>query len=362
MASNSEPQPRLNRSLKKPLPWISLGTTPTPVRPLRTLGKELALSELWLKDDGQSSDLYGGNKVRKLEFLLARTLQRQRKRVMTFGALGSHHCLATAAFGQKIGLGVDLYLYPQPLSHHVLNNLLLDSSFAANMIRVPHVGLLPIHASLGALRRGNHKGPKEIIPPGGSDPLGTMGYVEAALELHEQVRAGLCPEPDFIYVAAGTCGTAAGLALGLLLTGLKTKVIAVQVVESIITNTLILNSLARLTIRQLRRHGLKMKDQAPPNLILKKGHLGKGYGHPTDEAMAALDQLFKAESIKLEPTYTSKTLAGMKDFIRSQGLEKRCHMFWNTVSTVDFSETLKTLSPSDLPAGFHQDFRALERF
>lgn len=189
-----------------------------------------------------------------------------------------------------------------------------------------------------------------------------MGYVEAALELHEQIRAGLCPKPDFIYVAAGTCGTAAGLALGLLLAGLDTKVIAVQVVESIITNTLILNSLARLTIRRLRRHGLKLKDQAPPNLILKKGHLGKGYGHPTEEGMAALAQMDAAEKIKLEPTYTSKTLAGMKDFVKSHSLERGCHMFWNTVSTVDFSERLETLKPSDLPRGFHQDFKALDRF
>jgi 1-aminocyclopropane-1-carboxylate deaminase/D-cysteine desulfhydrase-like pyridoxal-dependent ACC family enzyme len=354
--------PRLNQKLRRPLPWLPLAKTPTPVRPLLSLGRELGIKELWLKDDGQSSDLYGGNKVRKLEFLFARSLARRRKQVMTFGALGSHHCVATAAFGQKLGLGVDVFIYPQPLSHHVLDNLLLAHHFGAHMVRVPHVGLLPIHASLGALRRGAHRGSEEIIPPGGSDPLGTMGYVEGALELCEQIQRGEAPRPDFIYVAAGTCGTAVGLAIGLMIGGLQeTKVIAVQVVESIITNTMILNSLARLTIRRLRRHGLKLRDRAPKNLNLLKGYLGTGYGHPTSEALKALTMMQRTESLTLETTYTSKTLAGLSGFVQQKKLSNRCHMFWNTLSTVDQSAVIAKSKARDLPRAFHKDFQSLGR-
>jgi 1-aminocyclopropane-1-carboxylate deaminase/D-cysteine desulfhydrase-like pyridoxal-dependent ACC family enzyme len=362
LPSNKTQNPAINGLLRRPLPWISLATTPSPVRPLVNLGQELGLDSLWLKDDGQSSDLYGGNKVRKLEFLFARTLKRRRKRVMTFGALGSHHCLATAAFGQRLGIGVDLFIYPQPLSHHVLDNLLLDQHFGAQLIRVPHVGLLPFSASLGALRRGAHNGSEEIIPPGGSDPLGTMGYVEGALELCRQVKAGLMPCPDYIYVAAGTCGTAAGLAIGLIVGGLSsTRVIAVQVVESIITNTMILSSLARLSIRLLRRHGLMLRDRSPEQLHLRGGHLGRGYGHQTEDGVESMTQMLDSEALSLEPTYTAKALAGMKAFIKEEGLEKQCHLYWNTVSGVDYSSLIAGLAGKDMPAAFHQDFAALNR-
>jgi 1-aminocyclopropane-1-carboxylate deaminase/D-cysteine desulfhydrase-like pyridoxal-dependent ACC family enzyme len=355
-------EPRLQRLLESPLPWRPLGELPTPVRRLDALAEDAGLSELWLKDDGASSRLYGGNKVRKLEFLLARCLDHGRDRVMTFGALGSHHSIATAAFGRQLGLEVDLYLYPQPLSHHVLDNLLLDAHFEARMHRIAHISMLPFKASLGALRRGRLTGRQEIIPPGGSDPLGTMGYVEAGLELCAQIEEGALPAPDFVYVAAGTCGTAAGLALGLALGGLPaTRVVAVQVVDTVVCNPYSLRMLTRLSLKLLRRHGLRGAAALEPRLDFLKGQLGRGYGHPTDAAADRRDQAARLEGLKLETTYTAKALAGMFQFIEERSCGDARHLFWNTLSSVDHSSTVADVDPASLPTPFHADFRALQR-
>lgn len=351
--------PLINQHLKRPLPWLPLGQFPTPVSELKELAEELRLGELWLKDDGPSGAIYGGNKVRKLEFLLARVRERKATRIVTTGAFGSHHCVATAAYGQQLGLEVILYLYPQPLNAHVLDNLRLDSHFGARMIRLSHISLLPFKAALGAIRRGQHRGKEEIIPPGGSDPLGAVGYVEGGLELARQIKHGQAPEPDTIFVAAGTSGTAAGLTWGLRLGGLETPVVAVQVVDSIVCNRFILNGLARLTARFLRSRGLQqIPDKAPPGLIFQGGFLGQGYGYPTSESEQAL-AVARAGGLPLDPTYTAKAFAGMLGFIREHQLQAKRHLFWNTISSIDHSETLKNTSLESIPEDFHQDFESV---
>jgi len=335
--------------LHRPLPFVPLAKRSTAVERLSGLSAELG-AELWIKRDDQSSPRYGGNKVRKLELLLGRALARGRRRVVTAGALGTHHGLATAAFGEQLGLETELLLWPQPLTDHVRSNLRAGLAFGARVQLLRHPVLLPIAlASILARGRREHA-PFELIPPGGSDGLGTLGYVDAGLELAEQVERGLLPAPDYIWLPAGTCGTAAGLALGLCLGGLEdVQVMAVQVVEGIITNRFTLGAVARGGVRMLRRHGPRMNRTKPSNLRLVGGQLGAGYGHPCDEAQRWLGAIADCDQIQLEPTYTAKALAGMVASLGA-GLGRRRHLFWNTVSSVDLSERSYALNLDRLPA------------
>jgi D-cysteine desulfhydrase len=354
-------EPRLRAFTKQEIPWTPLASGPTPIRPLEALSKANGGVDIWLKDDGLASPIYGGNKVRKLEFLLARSLRRESRRLLTLGALGSHHALATAAFGQQLGFEVELYLYPQPINHHVLDNLLLDYSFGAQMKRIAHVGLAPFSLAFRSIRRGTYQGPLEIIPPGGSDPTGSLGYVEGALELAEQLEAGLCPRPGAIVVAAGTCGTAAGLACGLQLAGLgDIPIWAVQVVDGIVCNNLLLGSLTRLTARLLSRVGAPLPKNASSKLELLGGHLGAGYGHPTEDSQQALAQLEDLEGIRLDPTYTAKALSGLLRQGRVAKLSGPL-LFWNTVNRVELGERAASVSPWLLPEAFRRDFASLQR-
>src|SRR5262249_21837586 len=155
---------------------------------------------------------------------------RKRKRIVTIGALGSHHALATTIYSRRAGLDATLILYPQPLTPHVIENLLLDHSYGAVLKRATHPTTAPAVAlaQVALDPRGT-----AFVPPGGSSALGTIGHIEAGLELAEQVRAGEFPEPSILVVAFGTGGTAAGLAFGLALGGLRTRVVAVRVVEKV---------------------------------------------------------------------------------------------------------------------------------
>src|SRR5690606_5056181 len=158
---------------------------PTPVEPLEGLSRATG-AECWIKRDDRSGARYGGNKVRKLELLLGQALARRRRSVVTIGAFGSHHALATAIYGRAVGLEVALGLYPQPLTPHVLDDLLADQAAGAHLVWTPHPAVAAVYAQVMARAADT-----QLVPAGGSSALGTLGYVEGALELADQVRAGL---------------------------------------------------------------------------------------------------------------------------------------------------------------------------
>ncbi len=335
------------------LPLVELGRFPTPV-------ERLALdapAELWIKRDDQAGELYGGNKVRKLELLLGDALARGKKRVVTFGALGSHHALATTIYARKLGLEALLVLYPQPIDPHVIDDLLLDHAFGAELRRCGHPTLAAAVA-LAEVATGGRS--TLVIPPGGSSALGTIGHVEGALELAEQVRAGLLPEPDLLVVAFGTGGTAAGLAFGLALAGLRTRVLAVRVVETITTRSL-LRELSNGARRVLARHGARvgaLPRRALDRIELDSEQLGKGYGHSTP-ASADAKEVFKRLGITLETTYTGKAAAAFLGLAR-RGAAKRI-LFWHTFSSVDLAPRLQDVDPRSLPEAFHPVLREAGR-
>ncbi len=335
------------------LPHVALGALPTPVEPLEALSRELG-AECWIKRDDRSGARYGGNKVRKLELLLGRALARGRRALVTIGAYGSHHALATAIYGRAVGLDVWLALYPQPVTAHVLDDLLLDHAVGSRLVWTPHPGV----AALAAEGLARWLPGCEVVPPGGSSALGTLGYVEGALELAEQVRAGLLPAPDVVVVAAGTCGTVAGIALGLELAGLRAQVVGVRVVPALVTNALVVRRLLHTARRTLRAAGARWPrpGRMAAQVELDPHELGGGYGVETPAARAACAR-FAGLGIELETTYTGKAAAAFLRRAADPALRGRRVLFWHTYSSADLAGLLSRADPAALPRRFHRALR-----
>ncbi len=326
------------------LPWVSLGNFPTAVE--RVVGLVADSVELWCKRDDRSGTLYGGNKVRKLEFLLGDAEARAVKRVVTVGGIGSHHVLATAIYARQRGLGSDAVVFPQPLNDHVREQLLCDAACGTRLY--PTRGYLGVPLALWRARRP----PDSLfIAAGGSSPLGTLGYVDAGLELRAQIAAGELPCPDVIYVALGSGGTVAGLSLGL--GDLPTQIVAVRVVERIAANAWRTRRLAQKTVRLL---GTSTK--AAP-FTVAHAQFGGRYGQSTKAAEAAVDQAATV-GLRCETTYTGKVMAQLLADAASGRLDGKRVLFWHTYSAVDLQPLLGEAPPvSALPPLLQRHFRQL---
>lgn len=314
-------------ALVSSIPWIGLAQVPTAVEPLAAIPSS-SPSQFFIKRDDLSGDPYGGNKVRKLEFLLGAAAAKGAKRLITIGAAGSHHALATAIYGRARGFDVTLVLFPQPLTPHVREVLLLDQAHGAELRFTRRMEMIPAALFATTLRYRSQRA--YVIPAGGSDAIGTLGYVSAALELAEQVERGEIPEPATVVVAAGTLGTTAGLALGFAMAGLKTRIKAVRITARIVTNERVLARLIRGTEVLLRRSGLNVEVAADAiaRVELLHEHIGRGYGLETDEGSHATRE-FGTHGILLDPTYTAKAAAAF--IARAADLPKPV-LFWQTLS------------------------------
>jgi D-cysteine desulfhydrase len=301
--------PRLHERfppLAETLPHLVLSERPTPVRELAELG-------IWVKEDGAfGAGGWGGNKVRKLEWLIPDARRRGRRSILTFGGLGTNWGLATALYAREHGLETALALVDQPIDAHVRAQLARLEASGARIYRTRTkartVAMLPW--LLARNSRGGH--PPYLLPAGGSSPVGALGYVEAALEIAAQVEDGSLPEPAHVVVAVGTGGTAAGLALGFQLAGLRTRVAGVVVNDQLRLDAAVLARLARRTAAVLERRGARL-DQARPEpgmLDLTRDQIGEGYGHRT-EAAADATALAAEEWLALDPVYTAKAMAGL---------------------------------------------------
>jgi D-cysteine desulfhydrase len=278
-----------------PLPWLS---GPTPVRPVTLDGRAL-----WVKDEGQAGVTYGGNKVRKLAWLLADAVETGITDVVTVGAIGSHHVLATALHAETLGIRTHAVLFPQPETAHVRHVAERIDAACATVRRVPGFsrGALAGAAQVARVRRDTGRMPR-ILPAGGSNALGTLGWLHAGLELAEQVRGGELPAPRRIYVPLGTGGTAAGLAAGLALAGIDAELVAVRVVSRAVANG---PAIERLAHGALALYGAEAR--LGPIRISSDQYAG-GYGR-FDEAITRAVALGRDAGLPLETTYSGKALA-----------------------------------------------------
>ncbi len=332
--------------LEEVFPRIPLGTFPTPVTRLDLPG---VAGDLWVKRDDRSGDEYGGNKVRKLEFLLAVARREGAGRVVTAGALGSHHALATTVYGHRLGFGVSLVLCPQKVTDEVRHVLKLEVDRGAEIRIVPRMELIPPALVLQQILRRRER--PYVIPPGGSNAAGTLGYVRAALELLDQVDAGELPLPDTIHVACGTMGTAVGLAVGLSLRKVPTRVKAVRVVGTLVANERGLKRLARDTLQAMSGLAptLPSVNEVLARLELRHDQVGPGYAKPTAHAREAMTRFGRA-GLELDPTYTAKTAAGLLSSLEEGGKPSGAQLYWHTLSH-GLPEALAGALPAEVPEG-----------
>jgi D-cysteine desulfhydrase len=322
--------------LKGRLPWMPLGDFPTPVQRIDRLGAELKCRELYLKRDDLSAADYGGNKVRKLEFTLADVKARGRKLVITLGAVGSNHVLATTVHGGKAGLQTVGVFMPQPVQEYLRRNILCNHAqgctleYAASdtgaILRLPAI----------YLRHWRRTGERPyLLWFGGSSTLGVLGYVEAALEIAEQVRAGAMPEPEFIFVPVGSGGTLAGLLLGLKLAGLESTAVGVRVYDRTFANERMVAFLANRALRLLR----KADPAVPPaeisarEIVMLHDYFGSGYARFTRKGEEAVARMKALEGIALDGAYSGKAMAAFIDFMSVPARRERPALFIDTYNS-----------------------------
>jgi len=258
---------------------MKVGSFPTP-----TERHEIAGAPLWVKREDLSGSLYGGNKVRRLETFFEHARKMKKSRVVTIGAVGSHHVLATTIYGGSEGFGVEAFLVAQPASDHARDNI--RSALAHGL--VAHA-TWPVFLPRARLVRDAF-----YIPLGGSSLEGTLAAASVAFELDQTY--------DWIVTALGSGGTAAGLAAGLARKALPTRVLAVTVAEP----ALIVGWNAHVLYhRAARAMGARANHDC---LVVDGSHLGRGYGYRTDEGVAA-SRVAAAIGIALDPTYTEKAFA-----------------------------------------------------
>ncbi|HUF67677.1 MAG TPA: pyridoxal-phosphate dependent enzyme [Longimicrobiales bacterium] len=341
--SDSERSPLFRRfpDLAGRLPWQPLGKFPTRVDRVTVRTPDGSDRTFFVKREDLCGDVYGGNKVRKLEFLLPEAKRRGARRLITVGAAGSHHALATTVHGTASGFGVTVVLFPQDLTDHVRDILLMDQALGAEIRWVRRMEFVPFamwHARLS----WRHEQPF-VVAAGGSDATGTLGWVGAGLELAEQIARGECPVPPVIHVAAGTLGTAAGLALGLAIAGVDTRIAASRITSRIITNEHALGQLVRGAAALLHSAGDMPVQRAIDMVEIRHGQIGRGYGRTTPEAENARRAFADAE-LMLDGTYTAKAAA---ELLASEDDEDT--LFINTLSSVEPLDRVAPGTVTELP-------------
>ena len=310
---------------------LDLAELPTPVRVLPELADTWGLSAFFVKDDAVTSAAYGGTKVRALEWLLGAARRAGRQGVVTIGPWGSHHAVATATFARKSGLGCRLVLFPQPDGPEVA----WARTHLPELAACHWSGWLGFPLRLLAARSRRLGATRPFpIAAGGTSPVGVLGAAEGALEVAYAIRVGTMPCPDDVIVAAGSCGTAAGLLLGFGLAGPPyPRIVAVRVTSRAVARSGRVRALARKASRLVVSAG-GPKPRAFPELAWIDDLAGAGYGHATGVGREVVSMGRDRAGLDLETTYTAKALS----VAHLRRLEGRSVLFWNTYAgavTVD---------------------------
>lgn len=323
--------------LKKTIPHVTCGQLPTPVIRAERLQEALNTGKLYIKNDGcmvtQGEKLVGGNKVRKLEFLLADALEWGARKIITFGALGSNHVAATATCARMFGLEVQAMLVHQPVTDLVKHNIALDLLYGARLNFWSSRSVRTMGTVFQMIQDKAHTGMfPYIIPTGGSNALGSLGYVNAAFELQDQIQAGLLEEPDVIYLPVGSGGTIAGLLLGCKLAGLRSTVVAVATEPEKHSgeNVEMIKDLYKKVNSLLHEHDvtIPLYDFETCKLVVNLANTGEKYGVDTEYGETIRTLFYTHENLVLEPTYSSKAAAAL--YRDAQYLKDKTVLFWLT--------------------------------
>ena len=302
-------------------PRVFLAHLPTPLEKLERLSKELGGPEIWIKRDDCTGLSTGGNKTRKLEFLMAEAQATGADFVITQGATQSNHCRQTAAFAAKLGMGCHLLLEDrtgyEDSNYNENGNVLIDWLHGATTEMRPDG--TDMHAEMEKLAdEMRAKGKKVyIIPGGGSNPTGALGYVNCAFELLSQANnQGL--KIDHIVTATGSAGTQAGLIVGLKAMNTNIPLLGVGVRAAKDAQEQNVFKLAESTAEKLGCPKVVTRNDVVANC----DYVGDGYGVPAESTHEAISLFAQLESILLDPVYSGKGAAGLIDLIRKGRFKK----------------------------------------
>ena len=298
---------------------------PTIVENLSRLTKDLNGPELFIKRDDQTGLAFGGNKTRKLEYLMAQAIAEGADMVLTTGADQSNHCRQTAAAAARCGLGCTLVLV-EPAPDTATANLFLDKLLGADLIWTEKDKRDQVLSK--AFEEAENKGKKPyLIPYGGSNAVGAYAYFIAMKELREQLADEM---PDWIVFASSSGGTQAGLLAGAQNYHLQTKILGISVDE---TEKVLKDRVFRLASEVSNLYGDK-KDINPDQILINDSFLGGGYGILNDQDREAIHLFARMEGILLDPVYTGRAGAGLVHLIRSGYFSKDERvLFWHTGGT-----------------------------
>ncbi len=289
------------------IPRVPLGTWPTPLQPLPRLGEEVGCS-LYVKRDDMTGLGGGGNKARKLEYHLGQAVAEGATHVITTGSVQSNHCHLTAAAARRLGLMPILILVSNPPGA-ATGNLLLDRLMDAD-VRFVASGSAE-RAMDGAARQITRDGGRpHVIPEGGSDALGSFGYMGAVDEIRLQLTAdrGEVLRP-LVVVANGSCGTHAGLLAGALASWPELTILGISVSGDPAVKV---GKTARLASEALALAGIT-RAVGPEAVWIDGSYKGPDYGVLTDACRGAIRLAARSEGLFLDPVYTGKALAGLID-------------------------------------------------
>jgi L-cysteate sulfo-lyase len=297
-------------------PRVSLAHLPTPLEFLPRLTRHLGGPNIYVKRDDCTGLGTGGNKTRKLEFLMADALQQSATTVITQGAVQSNHARQTAAAAAKLGLACELVFENRiegasdPYLHS--GNVLLDRIFGARVREVAKGS--DMTAELDAVADEVRKSGKTpyVIPGGGSNPTGALGYVDCALELVSQAnRQGLVI--DHVVHATGSAGTQAGLAVGLKAIHTGIPLLGIGVGADRKAQEQKVFELATKTAKFTGAEDVVKRE----DIVCNCDYVGPGYGVPTEAMNAAVLLAARLEGLLFDPVYTGKALAGLIDLVRN---------------------------------------------
>jgi L-cysteate sulfo-lyase len=304
------------------IPRLSLASAPTPVEHLSRLRGALGCgSTLLVKRDDAIPFGFGGNKVRKLQLVVARALAEGADTLITTGGVQSNHARATAAVAARMGLACVLVANGTPPARPTANAL-LDWLLGAE---VRYVGSRDARApamedAASELRKQGRR--PFVIPLGASTPLGAAAYALAVTELLAQI-----PAPDLIVVPTSSGGTLAGIITGCRLHGLPTRVVGVSADDP---SAAIATEIGRILEGLEERLGTPRGTLSDAPIEIDAGFVGQGYGLPTPQSTEAIELCARREALFLDPTYTAKAMAGLIARARSGALETGTTLFWHT--------------------------------
>jgi D-cysteine desulfhydrase len=311
---------------------------PTPIEELPRLTKYLGGPRLLVKRDDQTGLAFGGNKTRKLEFLVAEAQAQGARTLISAGAIQSNHCRQTAAVAARFGLECTLVLTGD-LPAQPSANLMLDEIFGAEIVHVPdRTDRERILQETYETAVQSGKKPY-LVPYGGSSPVGALGYAFAMEELMKQKPCeGFSPStpaegepsqgcPDWILFATSSGGTHAGLTLGKRLFGFAGKILGISIDES---EAWLKSHVSALASEASALVGERI-EFAPGDVMATDAYCRAGYGVLTDAEREALQLFARYEGLLLDPVYTGRAAAGLIDLIRKGWFDKgETVLFWHT--------------------------------